>query len=114
MNSKETGRRIRAHRKLLGMTQEDLAHSAGTSPSFIGHIERGTRNAGPDTLNAIARVLGVSCPVLTGNQSENAECLSGNTPGDELREDAAMYHDDETDFRRLMLREIIELLEDKD
>ena len=114
MSSKETGMRIRAHRKLLGMTQEDLARSAGTSPSFIGHIERGTRNAGPDTLNAIARALGIPCAVLSDAPTENTGGTSDADTIDKLREDAAIYRDEGNELRSLMLREIIELLENKE
>ena len=113
MNSKETGMRIRAHRTLLGMTQEDLARSAGTSPSFIGHIERGTRNAGPETLNAIARALGIPCAILSGTPAADGSGVADANTTAELREDSAVYRDEGKELHSMMLREIIELLEDK-
>ena len=39
------GQRIRKQRKLMGMTQKDVAEKVGISLPFYGHIERGTRKA---------------------------------------------------------------------
>jgi transcriptional regulator with XRE-family HTH domain len=58
------GRRIKAQRKLLGMTQEELAELAGISCSFMGHIERGTRKLSVDTLVKITGALQLSCDML--------------------------------------------------
>lgn len=38
------GQRIRAKRRELGMSQEDLAHEAGLDRSYVGRIERGEHN----------------------------------------------------------------------
>lgn len=40
----ELGARIRAKRKELGWTQEDLAGAANIDRSYIGSVERGERN----------------------------------------------------------------------
>lgn len=40
----ELGIRIRARRKDLGWTQEELAANAGLDRSYVGGIERGERN----------------------------------------------------------------------
>ncbi len=58
------GKRIKAQRKLLGMTQEELAELAGISCSFMGHIERGTRKLSVDSLVKIADALRLSCDML--------------------------------------------------
>ena len=58
------GKRIKAQRKLLSMTQEQLAELAGISCSFMGHIERGTRKLSVDTLVKIADSLRLSCDML--------------------------------------------------
>ena len=58
------GKRVRSQRKLLGMTQEELAEHAGISSSFMGHIERGTRKMSIDTLVRIADALELSCDTL--------------------------------------------------
>lgn len=54
---KELGNRIRAERKLLGLSQEDLAHRAELDRSYMGGIERGERNITFTTLCQIAKAL---------------------------------------------------------
>lgn len=114
MNARDIGKRIRTHRKLMGMTQEELARAAGVSPSFIGHIERGTRNVSLDILTGIAGALGVSCSSLMDGASPSAPAET--TGAAFLREDAESEYtaDSEADIQALMLRELIELLEKKD
>lgn len=58
------GKRIRAQRKQLKMTQEELAEKAEISNSFLGHIERGTRKASLDTLVKICNALKASPNLL--------------------------------------------------
>jgi transcriptional regulator with XRE-family HTH domain len=58
------GRRIRAHRRRLGLTQEVLAGRAGVSPSWLSQVERGVRSGGLRTLLPIARELGIDLAVL--------------------------------------------------
>ena len=40
----ELGSRIRAQRKRIGLTQEELALVAGVDRSYFGAVERGERN----------------------------------------------------------------------
>lgn len=70
------GKRIRQQRKLLRMTQEQLAEQAGISLSFLGHIERGTRKASLDTLVRICNALQVSPQLLL--QDSLADNLLGD------------------------------------
>lgn len=58
------GYRVRQQRRQLKMTQDQLAKRAGISVSFLGHIERGTRKAGIETLVALANALDVSTDTL--------------------------------------------------
>ena len=58
------GKRIRAQRKQMKMTQEELAEKAEISNSFLGHIERGTRKASLDTLVKICNALKASPNLL--------------------------------------------------
>jgi transcriptional regulator with XRE-family HTH domain len=51
------GDRIRRLRRNRELTQEELAKRSKISPSFIGHIERGTRKASIETLVCIANAL---------------------------------------------------------
>lgn len=60
MNYKDMGARVRRSRKQMKLTQEKLAELVGISPSFMGHIERGTRVASLETLVALCNVLKVT------------------------------------------------------
>lgn len=66
MDYAQLGKRVRARRKALRITQEQLAELAGVSTAFIGHIERGTRVLSVETLHSLCRVLGVSADFLIG------------------------------------------------
>jgi transcriptional regulator with XRE-family HTH domain len=54
------GKAIRQLREKRGMTQEGLAHEAGSTAATIGAIERGLTNPSWGTVEAIAEALGVS------------------------------------------------------
>ena len=58
------GKRIREARKEKGWSQEILAGKCGISLSFMGHIERGTRNMSLDTFASICNVLKVDAEEL--------------------------------------------------
>ena len=58
------GQRVRRQRKLLGMTQKEVAEKVGISLPFYGHIERGSRKASLETVINIANALGVSADTL--------------------------------------------------
>lgn len=48
-----------AHRRELGVSQEDLAHKAGLSVSYVSMLERGQRQPPLETVEAFARALKV-------------------------------------------------------
>ena len=98
MDYEALGKRIRAQRKLRDMTQEALADAVGVSCSFIGHIERGTRKLSVETLVSIADALHVSCDMLL--QDSMDQTINRKSGG--LK-----------DSKQLILREIINLLEDE-
>ena len=54
---REFGTRVRAARKALGWTQEDLAAEVGVDRTYIGGVERGERNLGLYNVNRIALAL---------------------------------------------------------
>ncbi len=57
----ELGRRIRAQRKRISLTQEELALVAGVDRSYFGAIERGERNI---TFTVLCRLcLALRCDV---------------------------------------------------
>jgi transcriptional regulator with XRE-family HTH domain len=54
------GENIRAHRKLIGLSQEKLAEKADLHPVYIGSVERGNENISIDSLMRIAKALKAS------------------------------------------------------
>lgn len=60
MESKRIGRRIKAFRKLKGYTQANLAKELDVSLSFIGAVERGTKEASEKLLDQISSLLSVT------------------------------------------------------
>jgi transcriptional regulator with XRE-family HTH domain len=54
------GRNVRAHRKRLGLSQEQLALEADMKRSYLSDLERGTRNPSVKALGRIANALNVS------------------------------------------------------
>ncbi len=61
---KSIGERVVKLRRDRGMTQEQLAESAGVSRNHIADIELGTRNTGVWSFVLLARALGVTVSEL--------------------------------------------------
>ena len=61
----ELGRRIRAARKALGLSQEELAYESDIDRSYIGGVERGERNITFRVLCKIATALRCDVAALT-------------------------------------------------
>ena len=59
------GKRIRAKRRELEMSQEGLAHEAGLDRSYVGRIERGEHNLTFVSLIKIARAVRCDVAALT-------------------------------------------------
>lgn len=59
MDMKNIGEQIRQHRKIKGLTQEELAKKSGLSTMSIRRYESGERIAPQSTLIKIAKALGV-------------------------------------------------------
>lgn len=72
MNYVQMGAKIRAKRKELHLTQEQIAKKIGVSASFMGHLERGTRVASIETLFALCDALQVSADYIIGLSEETA------------------------------------------
>lgn len=58
------GNNIRKYRKILNISQEELAERAGLHRTYIGGIERGERNITLDSLQVIANALNIAPVVL--------------------------------------------------
>jgi len=58
------GTAIRARRKHLGYSQEDLAERAGLHRTYVADVERGARNLSLASIEKLARALGASIAAL--------------------------------------------------
>ena len=58
------GNKLRAQRKRLGYTQEQVAEAIGITPAFMGHIERGERGMALDTLLPLCNVYHITMDYL--------------------------------------------------
>lgn len=56
--------RVRALRKAKGWSQEELADQAGLHRTFVSQIERATKRSTIDTVEKVAKALGVTCGEL--------------------------------------------------
>jgi transcriptional regulator with XRE-family HTH domain len=54
------GNNIKKYRKMLNISQEELAERAGLHRTYIGGVERGERNITLDSLQVIAAALKVA------------------------------------------------------
>jgi len=75
MNKSELGKKIKARRSELGITQEDLAELSDTSSKTVREIERGQGNPRFNTIIAIVAVLGlvlVFASLFTNNDSKES------------------------------------------
>jgi transcriptional regulator with XRE-family HTH domain len=68
----DIGRRIRIARSEIGLTQGELAKRMGVSASFVGHLERGTRQASLETLVNLANELDLSVDYLLAASLKNS------------------------------------------
>lgn len=87
------GRNIKEHRRILGITQEQLAESAGLSANYVARIEIGDKTPTLDTLAKIADALGTTVSELLSDAERHdldvTECIAGLLEG--LDEDDAKY-----------------------
>lgn len=60
MDYKKLGKRIKAARNKMSMSQEKLAEKIGLSSVYISHIETGTTKPSIDTLVNICNQLGIT------------------------------------------------------
>lgn len=61
---REWGRAIQAQRKVIGLTQRQLAETVGVTPQAVGTWERGEATPRPHIQTEVARALGVAWSVL--------------------------------------------------
>lgn len=72
--TKQFGKRVKARRKAMGLTQTDLALRMGfKSKQAISHIEAGDRNLKQSQVAALAAALGVTPAYLMGWEDTERE-----------------------------------------
>ncbi|NBI30931.1 helix-turn-helix domain-containing protein [Chengkuizengella marina] len=68
------GINVKQIRKSKGFTQVELADRANLSRSYLADVERDRYNPSVETLNSIAKALGVSSSFLLGATKDELEC----------------------------------------
>ncbi len=68
------GSNVRAERKRLGKSQEELALDVGMKRSYLSDLERGTRNPSLRAIGRLAVALGVEASVLLKDPAAPPEC----------------------------------------
>lgn len=72
MDLKVIGSRIKAERKRLGLTQEQLSEMINVTPHYIYEIERGMKAMSMETLINLSETMELSTDyILFGNQRRN-------------------------------------------
>lgn len=95
MNSKEIGQLLRSTRRKCPAKQKDIAAHAGITPSYLGMIERGEREASLETITLLAEAMGYGFSVqlipkgdlfrqvtLSPMDAETAESIAKMLPED--------------------------------
>lgn len=72
----EIGKQIKAFRVRRGMTQEELAHALGVTPSAVGNYERGVSFPKEEILTKLFGALGVTPNELFGAEGFSPEELA--------------------------------------
>jgi transcriptional regulator with XRE-family HTH domain len=93
-DEERTGTRVATVRKLRGMTQRELARRANVSYSLVTKVETGAAAATPAFIGAVARVLRVPVPRITGQPFPEAD-----------RRQSARLHASVDAIRRALLAE---------
>lgn len=78
------GRRVRENRQRLGISQETLATLSGVHWTFVGQVERGTRNLSLHNIIKLAGGLDVDPAVLVGGIT--ASMVPEETPAPSVAE----------------------------
>ena len=77
MDVKELSHQVSKRRKVMGLSQEDLAQKADISRNYVSLIERGeARNVSLNILDRLATALGTTPAELTGESSQESILIS--------------------------------------
>lgn len=81
------GPRLKSSRIAAGLSQTALAQLTGLSQSFIAQIEGGDRMPGLETVQTLAKALGVASAYLMGGATEGSSSAYGVDPLTDLLAD---------------------------
>lgn len=70
------GRRIKAHRKKIGMTQATLSEELGVSTSYVSQIECGTAEVSLKRLDEIAQLIDTKIEYLIADSNDSVPSFS--------------------------------------
>ena len=70
------GERIRSIRKEKKMSQEELAHLASLSSTYIGQVERGEKNITIESLSNITNALDISLEEVFRSSEQTAKLVN--------------------------------------
>ncbi len=72
---KEMGERIFLRRKILGLTQEQLAEKLGVSVQMISNLELGKKAIRPENLIKLSKVLQLSADYILAGENSDTNAL---------------------------------------
>lgn len=72
MENSQLAQRIRAFRKLKGLTQTELSERMGISIGILGAIERGNRKPDENILNKISEALSIDIDEIMMKRDKEA------------------------------------------
>jgi XRE family transcriptional regulator, regulator of sulfur utilization len=102
------GTQVRHLRKTQGMTQEELAEKSGLSVDYIGKIERGTTSPTVESMEQVARGLGVRIANLFDLWEEDSQ--SQDSVSDLVRISRYLQNKspDDVEFALSIIRQILD------
>lgn len=80
----EVGARIKARRRILGMSQGKLAEALGVTFQQVQKYEKGTNRVGASRLQNVATILGVPVSYFFPDQSSGTQGDLTPNPGNEI------------------------------
>jgi len=109
------GQRIRARRRELKLTQEEVAKKVGVSSVAVGHWEKDTNEPSGTNLHALAKVLRVTIDDLIQDSSSVRErpASYNATLSDEALEVARAFERSSPEMKAAALR-LLEVLQHSD
>lgn len=114
---KEFARRLRSHRRSLGLTQEEIARRIGTTTPYVGHLESGKRHPSENIVVKLADALGIDRAELFLLANPRAEAIiaqpavsSNGSSWEQFRKDRQLHRIHNISAEELALLSRVEML----